>query len=900
MASSIYFDKSSVLTCRSTVHLVYSKLSFKQFARKSFIRPRNARDDQQLLKKFDQEVSSLKRLSHQHLVSIIGSYTDQRIVAYLMEPIGDMNLYQYLCRPRSFIEERLPSLRSYFGCLANAVAYLHRQRIRHRDLKPQNILVRDHNVYITDFGTALDWSQRGRDTTNDPTTPFTEHYMAPEVANRSASSRNSSSDVWSLGVVFLDMVTVLRGGSIKDFRAFLTTHGTKHPCVWNNASVVTNDWFKQLRQNVSGPDSDNEPMMWIKDMLLPSPSDRPVSGALTRQIRNAAALGHFIGHCCGVDDDLEGYPSPPSSVYSEEALGLHLEDLPPQLDLDEKPFGSFVESSRQHSIESWLAGGSGQDDDILDITSEPPDMFDGDPIDVPYDIIEDDPTLTAMDLDQEAEETQSVISRKSKTLDICEGYDIIQDDSDDERSERGGQGYEIMEDSSCSESTARQASPPVSILANNDTPENKDDNDVGNSGDAVSAAAVRDVESELDRLVDDQVNDPPEIRFLERMEDGASQETLIVGGSLNAANLATLAKTETPPPVNERRRQRVKNMNRMLGEGPQISPSIYMQEVWDAASSAPTSVMSERTKKTFGGFGSALAWQDKTAHFLEKYVKSGKAAAVRELLAAGCNPGTRQKPRIRPLMLGVEGGSMRHNKCVAALLSAGANVNARERSGRTVLHYAIEHQEFHGYTNLIRDLLEAGADPNNKDKSGDYPILQILYGGYEPLEKHKRDALACLLQAEFATDVNIIHSGTGNMPLHLAVRRKDPWAVSMLLAKGAQVNKPNGSGSTPLMLAANSWTVKTSPAQYKVLEFLLDAGANVNERNDFCKTALHFAASNLCERAVELLIGKGADPDIKDVDGHQAVYFIDNPSGKAKKAPEAHAIIADMLGGSAG
>ena len=857
------------------------------------MRPRNPRDDQQLLRKFDLEVSSLKRLSHQHLVSMIGSYTDQKSVAYLMEPVGECNLYTYLCQPRDFIQQRLPSLRNYFGCLANAVAYLHRQRVRHRDLKPQNILVWHHNVFITDFGTALDWSARGRDTTNDPSTPVTEQYMAPEFARRSGFSRSSASDIWSLGVVFLDMLSVLRGYALRELRGFLETHGTGHPYVWNNTSAVTNQWFKKLRENDAGPESDNEPLIWIKDMLQFSPNNRPLSGALTRQIRSAAS---FIGHCCKTDNDFEDYAYSPSSTHSEEDTDLLLDDMPPELELGEKPFGSLIEASRQSSIERWLGVDSIQSEYIPDAAVEPPEIFEGDPVDMPYDIVEDSSTLTTIIPGPDSITSEGTNIGVLKTLETCDGYDIVQEDSDDEMIPGSeAYGYEVTEDSSGSEATIRQISVQTATLDSHDTPGTNTAMDRSGRIEMMSSIDIQEVENQLDTL-EDHIYDNVQ-------HDITGQPLTSHGlGSLNATNFAqeleptdSRLQREQKRLQKEQRKEKKAKMARMLREEPQISPSVYMQEAWEAASSAATSVMSERTRKTIGGFGSGLAWQDRTAHILEKYVKLGKAAAVRELLQAGCNPGTREKPRIRPLVLGVKGGSQRHNKCVAALLLAGADVNARGSSGRTALHYAIEHQAFPGYTNLIRDLLEAGADPNKKAKSGDFPLLQILDGGYEPLEKHKRDALACLLQTPFATDVNIVHPGTQETPLHLAVRRKDPWAVSMLLTRGAHINKPNGSGFTPLMLAANGWNMNISPGQNKVLHFLLDGGAKVNECNEFGKTALHSAASNLCERAVGLLLEKGADPNIKDHEGILASHYAGDPPYKIEKAPVVYAAIMEML-----
>lgn len=158
-------------------------------------------------------------------------------------------------------------------------------------------------------------------------------------------------------------------------------------------------------------------------------------------------------------------------------------------------------------------------------------------------------------------------------------------------------------------------------------------------------------------------------------------------------------------------------------------------------------------------------------------------------------------------------------------------MNIRSNVGKTPLHIAIEHQNFRGYGNLIHILLEYGANPNVKDNNGDFPLLQILYGGYEPLEQHRREALALILnQTKYTTEVNIMPPGTLNMPLHLAVRRKDPWAVGMLLTKEAAVAERNGSGLTPMAMAASGWTANMTEGQVEIAKLLLANGADVNER----------------------------------------------------------------------
>ena len=254
---------------------------------------------------------------------------------------------------------------------------------------------------------------------------------------------------------------------------------------------------------------------------------------------------------------------------------------------------------------------------------------------------------------------------------------------------------------------------------------------------------------------------------------------------------------------------------------------------------------------------------------------------------------TKADPRPGPLFNAVRGGSERHTKCVRALLAHGADVNVK-RGGKTALHYAIEHRYFKVYGNFMYCLLDGGADPNIKDANGDSPLLQILYGGYEPLEKHRRDALALLLQ--FNANVNIIPPGTQNMPLHLAVRRKDPWAVEMLLEKGADVNKPNGAGATPLALAVGSGGVNMTDNQKEVAASLLSRGAHVNEQIGASQnTALHGAIMQGQKDMVDLLLQYSANPEIKNNQNETAFDTASLSISSRKISPGVHAKIMHML-----
>jgi serine/threonine protein kinase len=97
-----------------------------------------------------------------------------------MEPVADFDLRRYLAK-EAWTTEELATLRTFVGCLCSALAYLHENKCRHKDLKPHNILIKDSTVYIADFGIAFDWTESQRETTVGRPEAYTEAYVAPEV-----------------------------------------------------------------------------------------------------------------------------------------------------------------------------------------------------------------------------------------------------------------------------------------------------------------------------------------------------------------------------------------------------------------------------------------------------------------------------------------------------------------------------------------------------------------------------------------------------------------------------------------------------------------------------------------------------------------------------------------------
>lgn len=94
--------------------------------------------------------------------------------------------------------------------MANAVGYLHSQRVIHRDLKLENFLLRNQEgweVVLIDFGLSFEWKSAPREemlAQGQQRLVGTAYYIAPEVIAKDYDER---CDIWSLGVLLYMMVT---------------------------------------------------------------------------------------------------------------------------------------------------------------------------------------------------------------------------------------------------------------------------------------------------------------------------------------------------------------------------------------------------------------------------------------------------------------------------------------------------------------------------------------------------------------------------------------------------------------------------------------------------------------------------------------------------------------------
>ncbi|KAF2262019.1 kinase-like protein [Lojkania enalia] len=252
------------------VDKIVSKVSFHQYALKR-IRRRQAfgQDSKEAMERFKSEIDILKGLSHKHVVRYIGSYTDKSHLGIVMFPVAQFNLAAFMeqtcvriqtasaassllsisqSRDQASAVEMRSMLRTSFGCLAAALAYLHDKYIRHKDIKPQNILVDKGNVFLTDFGLS-------RDLTDDIAshTGLSHFYANPEAS-----------------------------------------------------SQLISEW------EISLGSQDRKPLFWIRKMLQMDRHLRPAASGVLEMILTPNELGFslasFCGICC-IHDETDSYDS---------------------------------------------------------------------------------------------------------------------------------------------------------------------------------------------------------------------------------------------------------------------------------------------------------------------------------------------------------------------------------------------------------------------------------------------------------------------------------------------------------------------------------------------------------------------------------------------------------------
>ena len=259
---------------------------------------------------------------------------------------------------------------------------------------------------------------------------------------------------------------------------------------------------------------------------------------------------------------------------------------------------------------------------------------------------------------------------------------------------------------------------------------------------------------------------------------------------------------------------------------------------------------------------------------------------------------------------------------VHALADRHANLNAPQADGTTALEWAAHWNDL----DEVKALLKSGADPTLANRYGDTALSEAAAVGNAAM-------IEALLNA--GADARTLTTGDGETVLMTAARSGNVEAVETLLAHGADVNaRENYRGQTALMWAAaehHAGVVKVllaHGADWKVESFsrettipklsaassvtpmsrggltafhfaaregdietgrvMLDAGVDINQVDADHTSALVVAILNKRYTYAKFLLDRGADPNIADVKGREALYAAVDMRNQDYSAMPAH------------
>ncbi|ELT89257.1 hypothetical protein CAPTEDRAFT_177924 [Capitella teleta] len=215
-------DASSVVTQRilANRYAVEKKLGSGNFGTVWMVKDSKAKDEKEKKKALKEipvgdmqpdetleashEAKLLRNLDHPGIVKFYDSFIDGEFFCIVTEFCdgGDLGskIVEYRERSQHLQEGQVLE---WLIQLLLAVQYIHDRRVLHRDLKSNNIFLRNNMVKLGDFGIS-----RILMGTSDMASTFvgTPYYMSPEVLKH--EGYNSKSDVWSIGCILYELVTL--------------------------------------------------------------------------------------------------------------------------------------------------------------------------------------------------------------------------------------------------------------------------------------------------------------------------------------------------------------------------------------------------------------------------------------------------------------------------------------------------------------------------------------------------------------------------------------------------------------------------------------------------------------------------------------------------------------------
>lgn len=208
---------------RGSVSTVYRALDTKEnqaIALKILTKQR--RDEESILR-FKKEVEKMSRIDHPRIVKQLdcGDYDGRSFLA--MELFEGKSLHERLKARKLSLDASVEMVRQ----VAEGLEYVHNRGILHRDLKPKNILIKGDEAKITDFCMARIVNLVEMQDRNAVQGTFP--YISLEQAGLMPVAPDERSDLYSLGVIFYELVTGELPFKGEDIGSFLHQHIVQIP-----------------------------------------------------------------------------------------------------------------------------------------------------------------------------------------------------------------------------------------------------------------------------------------------------------------------------------------------------------------------------------------------------------------------------------------------------------------------------------------------------------------------------------------------------------------------------------------------------------------------------------------------------------------------------------------------
>jgi len=232
---------------------------------------------------------------------------------------------------------------------------------------------------------------------------------------------------------------------------------------------------------------------------------------------------------------------------------------------------------------------------------------------------------------------------------------------------------------------------------------------------------------------------------------------------------------------------------------------------------------------------------------------AGKEMA-QQFLDGGADINHQDSLGVTPLIMAIN--QKLDKEIVTMLLDRGANPNIQDNSGQTALMHAII---WKSPIKIVKILLKKGSDATIQDNQGRIALMYAI--------TTNADKKIITLLLDNTADINI-QDKWGKAAFMYILDKKDEELIEKVIDK-IDPNIQDKNGQATLLTV-----MQRKPINHKLVELLLEKGADPNNKNQYNTTPLIIAVKNNDNKLVKLLLDKGANPNVMQ-NGDWAVPLID-------------------------